>query len=68
MKMENYDEAEDVLKLALDQTRQSQGILNNRCDICNNIVNLYEKLQTDIKTISKNPSKYSNYNVIPLKD
>jgi len=68
MKMENYDEAEDVLKLALDQTRQSQGILNNRCDICNNIVNLYEKLQTDIKSISKNPSKYSNYNVIPLKD
>lgn len=68
MKMENYDEAEDVLKLALDQTRQAQGILNNRCDICNNIVNLYEKLQTDIKTISKNPSKYSNYDIIPLKD
>ena len=68
MKMENFDEAEDILKLALDQTRQSQGLLNNRSDICNNIVNLYEKLQTDIKSISKNPSKYNNYNLIPLKD
>ena len=68
MKLENYDEAEDILKLALDQTRQAQGIINNRCDICNNIINLYEKQQDDIKAISKNPSKYSNYNLIPLKD
>lgn len=68
MKIENYDEAEDILKLALEQTRQAQGILNNRCDICNNIINLYEKQQDDISTISKNPSKYSNYNLIPLKD
>ena len=68
MKLEKYDEAEDILKLAIDQIRQNQGILNNRCDICNNIVNLYEKLQTDIKSISKNPSKYSNYDLIPLTD
>ena len=68
MKLEKYDEAEDILKLAIDQTKQAQGILNNRCDICNNIVNLYEKLQTDISHISKNPSKYSNYDSIPLKD
>ena len=68
MKLENYEEAEDILQHALEQTRNSQGLLNNRCDICNNLVNLYEKLQTDVKILSKLPSKYSNYETIPLKD
>jgi len=68
MKAECFDEAENYLQLSLDQTKQYQGILNNRCDICNNIINLYEKLQTDISTISKNPSKYTNYKLVPLKD
>jgi tetratricopeptide (TPR) repeat protein len=68
MKVDNFDEAEDYLNLALEQTRKFQGIINNRCDICNNIINLYEKLQSDISTISKNPSKYTNYNLVSLKD
>jgi len=68
MKIEEYDEAEDILKLAIDQTKQHQGILNNRCDICNNIVTLYEKLQSDIKSISRNESKYKNYDLVPVKD
>ena len=68
MKLEKYEEAEDILKIAIDQIRQNQGMLHIQCDICNSIVKLYEKLQNDITSISNIPSKYNNYDIIPLKD
>jgi len=53
------NEAEEIFTLAIEQTKQAQGILNNRGDLCNNIVNLYKDMQTDIAKISATPSKYS---------
>ena len=60
------DESEMMLQQALIETRESQGLLNNRCDLCNNIVNVYQQLQRDIDTEAI--SKYDKSNTsIPLK-
>jgi hypothetical protein len=60
------DESEMMLQQALIETRDSQGLLTNRCDLCNNIVNIYQQLQRDIDTEAI--SKYDKSNTsIPLK-
>jgi hypothetical protein len=68
-KLKRFDEAEEALLLALDQTRKAQGLFNNRCALGQNIVNVYKDLQNDIASLSVNPSKYSiESTLIPLKD
>lgn len=58
IKADSLREGEEILLEALDQVRKSQGLLNGRSDLANNLVELYRHLQTDI-----NPIKKSRYDI-----
>jgi hypothetical protein len=64
----HLDEAEELMVEALDQVRKGQGLLNNRCSLSQNIINLYKDLQRDVVGLAKKPSKYTHPSTIPLKD
>jgi len=60
IKVDLLEEGEKILLEAIDQMRESQGILNSRSDLANNLVELYQHLQHDIKPSLAKPSKYAN--------
>lgn len=58
-KMGLYEESEEMLLNAVTEMKKQGGVLNNRSDLLNNLVNMYEKLQTDLPNIMAQPSKYA---------
>lgn len=54
-----YREAEEMLQKAATEMQKQGGVLNNRSDLLNNLVNMYEKLQIDLPNIMAQPSKYA---------
>jgi len=58
IKADFLKEGEEILLEALEQIRKSQGLLNGRSDLANNLVELYRHLQTDA-----NPIKKSRYDI-----
>lgn len=54
-----YKESEEMLLNAVTEMKKQGGILNNRSDLLNNLVNMYEKMQTDLPSIMTQPSKYA---------
>lgn len=48
IKTDALREGETILLEAIDQMRKSQGLLNSRSDLANNLVELYQHLQDDI--------------------
>ena len=49
IKTDALREGETILLEAIDQMKKSQGLLNSRSDLANNLVELYQHLQDDVK-------------------
>jgi hypothetical protein len=60
IKVDSLQEGEKLLLEALEQVKQSQGLLNSRSDLANNLVELYQHLQNDIPDKSLVKSRYTN--------
>lgn len=60
LKAGNINDAEKYLRLAINEIKRQQGILNNNSDIMNILIELYKNKQNDIKEIQKKPSIYSD--------
>ena len=59
-KINKLPQAEEALLQAVDDTRSQQGLLNNRSEVCNNLVNLYQRMQHDVSIMHEKPSKYAD--------
>jgi hypothetical protein len=58
IKADMLQDGEASLLLAVDQMKATQGILNSRSDLSNNLIELYKHLQPDLDTLLNLPSKY----------
>lgn len=52
IKVDMLKEGEELLLEAIEQVKQSQGLLNSRSDLANNLIELYQHLQNDIPKIA----------------
>jgi GR25 family glycosyltransferase involved in LPS biosynthesis len=64
IKVDKLDEGEEYLLEAVQLMKQSQGILNGRSDLANNLVELYSQLQNDALLSNNKSTKYSSTNVM----
>lgn len=60
IKADDLVTGELLLMEAVEQVKQSQGLLNSRSDLANNLVEIYQHIQRDIPEIFSKPSKYSS--------